>query len=180
MEKNNRGIGLVELMLVVAMITSITIGILAMLQYGVIASVKAREQMSAGRLAQMIFSKIKSVDFYFLFNSDSATTNYGLSGTYGPVTSQSATYPYLATLNSINSTIRIYGFDRWTIENTFMRRDSSDVNGNGLTSDLINFIDVNSDLKDDYLASVLYYDKNSDSDYYDSYVSTVTNRKIAE
>ncbi|MFA5779974.1 MAG: hypothetical protein WC947_07535 [Elusimicrobiota bacterium] len=182
MKNNNKGIGLVELMLVVAMITSITIGILAMLQYGVIASVKAREQMSAGRLAQMIFSKIKSVDFYFLFNSDSALTNYGLSGTYGPVTSQSATYPYLATLNSINSTIRIYGFGKWTVENTFMRRDSSDVNGNGLTSDLINFIDNNSDLKDDYLASVLYYDKNSDGDYYDSYVSTVPDpdRNIAE
>ena len=178
--KNNKGIGLVELMLVVAMITGITIGILAMLQYGVIASVKAREQMSAGRLAQMIFSKIKSVDFYFLFNYDSALTNYGLSGTYGPENSQSAIYPYLATLNSINSTIRLYGFDRWTVENTFMRRDSSDVNGNGLTSDLINFIDANSDLKDDYLASVLYYDKNSDGDYYDSYVSTVTNRKISE
>ncbi|HAX61017.1 MAG TPA: hypothetical protein DCX95_00430 [Elusimicrobia bacterium] len=180
MKNNNKGIGLVELMLVVAMVTGITIGIFAMLQYGVIASVKAREQMSAGRLAQMIFSKIKSVDFYFLFNCDSALSNYGLSGTYGPVTSQSATYPYLAILNSITSTIRIYGFDRWTVENTFMRRDSSDVNGNGLTSDLINFIDANSDLKDDYLASVLYYDKNSDGDYYDSYVSTVTGRKIAE
>ncbi|MBI5573817.1 MAG: hypothetical protein HY919_04610 [Elusimicrobia bacterium] len=178
--KNNKGIGLVELMLVVAMITGITIGILAMLQYGVIASVKAREQMSAGRLAQLIFSKIKSVDFYFLFNYDSDLTNFALSGTYGPETSQSATYQYLATLNSIKSIIKTAGFERFTIENTFMRRDSSDVNGNGLTSDLINFIDANSDLKDDYLASVCYYDKNSDGDYYDSYVSTVTNRKIAE
>lgn len=178
---DSKGIGLVELMLVVAMITGLTIGILAMLQYGVITSVKAREQMSAGRLAQLIFSKLKSIDFYFLFNYDSNLTNYGLSGTYGPETSQSSTYQYLATLNQIKSIIKASaGFDRFTIENTFMRRDSSDVNGNGLTSDLINFIDANSDLKDDYLASVLYYDKNGDGDYYDSYVSTVTNRKIAE
>ncbi|MFH0948176.1 MAG: hypothetical protein V1833_04165 [Elusimicrobiota bacterium] len=175
----SRGIGLVELMLVVAMLTGITIGILAMLQYGIIASVKAREQMSAGRLAQMVFSKLKSVDFYYLFNYDSALTNYGLSGTYGPVTSQTSTYPYLAVLNQIKSVIKTAGFDRWTVENTFMRRDLSDANGNGLTSDLINFIDNNSDLKDDYLPSlVLYYNKNADGDYYDSYV--LNSRKIAE
>ena len=136
--------------------------------------------MSAGRLAQMIFAKLKSIDFYFLFNYDSSLTNYGLSGTYGPVTSQSATYPYIVVLNQVKSVVTTAGFDKVTIENIFMRRDMSDVNANNLTSDLVNFIDNNSDGKDDYLPSVLYYDKNSDSDYYDSYVSTVTNRKMSE
>ncbi|MFH0948174.1 MAG: hypothetical protein V1833_04155 [Elusimicrobiota bacterium] len=178
----SRGIGLVELMLVVAMLTGITIGILAMLQYGVIASVKAREQMSAGRLAQMVFSKLKSVDFYYLFNYDSALTNYGLSGTYGPVTSQTSTYPYLAVLNQIKSVIKTAGFDRWTVENTFMHRDLSDANGNGLTNDRINFTDNNSDKIDDYLPSVRYYDKNADGDYYDTYIISgiLSGRKIAE
>jgi len=178
---SKNGFGLVELMLAVAMIAGITIGILAMLQSSIVASVKAREQMSAGRLAQLIFSKLKAVDFYYLFNYDSDLLNYGLSGTYGPATSQSATYPYLTVLNNIKTIIKTAGFDRFTVEVTFMRRDYSDANTNGLTSDLINFIDENPVNKiDDYLSSVRYYDSNSDLDYYDTYISSITSKKIAE
>ena len=59
-----------------------------------------------------------------------------------------------------------------------MRRDSSDSNGDALTSDLVPFTDANADLIDDYDANVRYFDQTADGTYWQTYVSG--GRTVAE
>ncbi|MEK9144798.1 MAG: hypothetical protein AAB339_04220, partial [Elusimicrobiota bacterium] len=114
------------------------------------------------------FSRLKNIDFYYLFAADNSQANYGLQ----------SSHPYLAVLNDVNALAQGQKFTRWTVSLNFKRRDTSDSNGNGLTSDLVNFVDSNSNLADDYDSNIKYFDQNTDGDYYETYTSG--SRTVAE
>ena len=166
--KKPRGFGLVEVMIAISMMLAIIAASFTMLQISVVGTIKAREQSNASRLIDMIFSKLRNTDFFFLFCCDSSKPYFDLY----------PEYPYMGVLNVIKNAVEDSGFSKFTIEITFMRRDTSDADGDGLTSDLIPFTDVNGDLIDDYDPEIKYYDHNNDGDYYDTYVEN--GRKIAE
>lgn len=178
--KKRKGFGLIEAMIAVFLLSIMSLSIAYMIQYLAAVSVKLRENVYTSRLSAAVFTKLKTVEYYYLFDYDSALPNYGLSGNYGPVTLQKAVYPYLGLLNGITALASKYSVDRWTLEAAFKLRDVSDVNGNGLFSDLRDFSDSNADGRDDYDASVRYYRANADSDYYDNYVSTALNKTASE
>lgn len=179
-QKKRKGFGLVEAMMAVFLLSILSLSIAYMIQYLAAVSVKLRENVYTSRLSAAVFSKLKTVEYYYLFDFDSALPNYGLAGNYGPVTLQKAAYPYLGLLNGITSLASKYSVDRWTLEVKFKLRDVSDVNGNGLFSDLRDFADGDGNGRDDYDSSVRYYRANADADYYDNYVSTALNKTASE
>lgn len=174
------GFGLVEAMMAVFVLSILGLSVAYMYQYLAVVSVKTRENVYSSRLSAAVFSKFKTVEYYYLFEYDSALPNYGLSGNYGPVALQKASYPYLGLLNEVTALASRYSVDRWTLEMKFKLRDVSDANGNGLFSDLRDFTDADGDLRDDYDAGVRYYKANADADYYDNYVSTSLNKTVSE
>ncbi|MBI5239730.1 MAG: hypothetical protein HY926_04600 [Elusimicrobia bacterium] len=163
-----RGSTLLETMLAILIMTTVGLALLAMVQKSLAVSLKAREQMSCSRMVQTGFSRIKNLDFYYLFAADSSLSNHGLW----------AAYPYKAVLDGLQATLAASRFDRFRVQVTFMRRDISDANGDGRTSDLIQFTDNNSDNADDYDTGIRYFDQNGDLDFYDTYVSG--GRTVAE
>lgn len=175
-----RGFGLIEAMMAVFLLSIMSLSLAYMYQYLAAVSVKLRENVYTSRLSAAVFSKLKTVEYYYLFSYDSALPNYGLSGNYGPVTLQKAAYPYLGLLNGISALASRYSVDRWTLEVEFKLRDVSDVNGNGLYSDLRDLADSDGDGRDDYNPGVGYYKANPDADYYDTYVSTALGKTASE
>jgi len=137
------------------------------------ASLAARRQMTCGMLAQSSMNQLKNMDFYYLFAVDSSSSAYGLIKAGSPWTA----YPYTAVLNGIQSSLSAAGFDRFKVSIIFMRRDTTDANHNGMTSDLIPFTDDGHGV-DAYDPNIKYYDQNGDGDYYDTYVSN--GRIVAE
>ena len=115
---------------------------------------------------------------YLLLDSD--YTHYGLY----------STYPYLASLNAINSDCEDAGFTRFTVDVVFMRRDISDIDGDGKISDLVEFTDEDGDLIDDFDEDVLYQDvandlgtgdpasPDPDGDYWDTYTITLDGKNF--
>lgn len=167
-KKAPAGYILLENVIAIAIITTAGLSLLAMLQQSMRAVVKAREQASCGRALQTGFSRLKNVDFYALFASDSASANHGLW----------AAYPYKGALDALQANLSAARFDRFKVLVTFMRRDASDANADGLTSDLVEFTDANADRIDDYDPAVRYLDQNADGDFYDTYSSG--GRTVAE
>lgn len=162
------GFSHIELLLGVLIISLLSIAVLSALQLSVVTSVKTRVQTSGAHLLQLGFAKLRNMDFFQLFPADSSQPRFGLQ----------AGYPHLATLNLIQAKTSQRGFSKFAIEVTFMRRDSSDANGNSLTSDLIPFTDTNRDGIDDYDPNIRYFDQNRDGDFYDTY--PVGNRRVSE
>jgi len=167
-------------MMAVFVLSILSLSIAYMSQYMAVVSVKTLENTYSTRLAEMTFSKLKTVEYYYLFDCDSSLPNFGLSGTFGPVTLQKTVYPYLGVLRSIDAMTKKYKIDRWTVSIAYKLRDTSDLNNNGLTGDLRDFTDANGDLRDDYDPSIRYYKANADADYYDTYTSTSLNKTVSE
>ena len=163
-----RGSTLLETVLAMLIMTTVGLALLAMVQRALGVSLKAREQMGCSRMAQTGFARVKNMDFYYLFAADSSQADHGLP----------AAYPYRAVLDGLQSTLTASRFDRFRVQVTFMRRDISDSNGDGRTSDLVAFADGNGDNVDDYDAGVRWPDQNGDGDFYDTYVSG--GRTVAE
>lgn len=178
--KGRPGFGLVEAMMAVFLLSIMSLSVAYMYQYLSIVSVKMRENVYASRLSAAAFSKLKTVEYYYLFPYDSALVNYGLTGNYGPVTLQRSAYPYKGLLDEITTLASRYAVDRWTLELKYKLRDVSDANGNGLFSDLRDFTDADGDGRDDYDSAVRYYKANADADYYDTYVSTALDKTASE
>jgi hypothetical protein len=166
--RRRKGSTLLETVLAVLIMTTVGLALLAMVQRALAVSLKAREQMSCSRMAQTGFARVKNLDFYCLFAADSSQANYGLW----------AAYPYRAVLDGLRATLAASRFDRFRVRVTFMRRDISDSNGDGRTSDLIPFMDNNGDGIDDFDANIRFFDQNGDGDFYDTYVSG--GRTVAE
>lgn len=152
------------------------IAIMSAFQFAMLASVKAREQLYSGRLLEMAFSKIKSIDYYMLFAADSSDlVNFRMStGTF----QGSTVYPYRATLTQVHNACRLAGLNHFTIDVVFMRRDTTDVLGTGSLNALIPFTDADGDLIDDYDSSIRFFDQNTDGDFYDTYI--LDGRRISE
>lgn len=174
--------GLVEAMMAIFVLSLLSLSLAYMFQYMMLVSVKTQQNTYTTRLAEMAFTKLKTVEYYYLFDCDSALPSYGLTGTFGPVTLQKNVYPYLGILNAIDAAVKKYKVDRWTISIKYKMRDVSDVNGDGLTSDLRDFTDANGDKIDDYDPSVKYYKANAaaDADYYDTYISPTLDKTVTE
>ena len=175
-----KGFGLVEAMMAVFVLSLLSLSLAYMYQYMFLVTVKTQQNTYTTRLAETAFTKLKTADYYLVFDADSALPGYGLNGTFGPVTQQRSVYPYLGSLQEIDAAMKRYKVDRWTISVAYKLRDVSDVNGNGLTSDLRDFTDADGNKIDDYDPSVRYYKANSDSDYYDTYVSTALAKTTSE
>ncbi|MDD5656554.1 MAG: hypothetical protein PHF00_04785 [Elusimicrobia bacterium] len=163
-----RGSILLETVLATLIITTVGVSLLALIQKSLVVSYRAREQMTCSRLAQSGMSRVKNMDFYRLFAADSGQANYGLW----------PAYPYKAVLDGFQTSLRTAKFDRFRVGVAFMRRDISDANGNGMTSDLMPFTDANNDKIDDYDSNIRYFDANADGDFYDTYTSG--GRTVAE
>ena len=159
---------LLETVLAILIMTTVGVALIAMVQKYMVVTLKAREQVSCGRLAQTGFARLKNVDFYYLFATDSDSANHGLW----------SAYPYKAVLDGIRSTLRASKFDRFRVTIVFMRRDTSDADGDGSTSDLIAFADADGNGADDYDSGIRGFDQNGDGDTYDTYTSG--GRTVAE
>lgn len=164
---NQRGLSQIELLLAVLIVSLLSMALLSALQLSVASSVQTRVQSAGAQLLQMAFAKLRNIDFYQVFPCDSSLPGFGLRGDY----------PNLATLNQLRAKALQLGFSKFTIELTFMRRDSSDANGNGLTSDLIPFSDDGTGV-DRYDPNIRYFDQNGEGDYYDTYF--VGGRRVSE
>lgn len=174
------GFGLIEAMISVFILSIMALSIAYMYQYMARVTVKTSENTYTTRFSETVFSKLKTIEYYYLFDCDSSLPNFGLTGTFGPVTLQKSVYPYIGVLNEIDAMARKYRIERWTISIKYKMRDVSDVNGNGLTGDLRDFTDANNNKIDDYDPSVRYYKANTDADYYDTYTSTSLNKVVSE
>ncbi len=166
--RSQRGSTLLEAVLAVAIISLVGLSLLGLIQRGTMAAFKAREQATCTRMLETGFSRLKNIDFYLLFAADSQSSNYGLQ----------ASYPYKTVLDGLAASLAASKFGRFKVKTSFMRRDSSDANADGLNSDLIAFADSDSNLIDDYDPGIRYRDQNLDGDYYDTYLSG--GRTVAE
>ncbi|MBI3291405.1 MAG: hypothetical protein HYZ73_01130 [Elusimicrobia bacterium] len=164
---NQRGLSQIELLLGVLIISVISVALLSALQLSVVSTVQNRVQTSGAQLLQMAYTQLRSVDFYQVFPCDSSLPRYGLR----------TDYPNFTTLNQIRDKTLQLGFSKFTIELAFMRRDTTDANGNGFTSDLIPFAD-NGFRVDRYDPNIRYFDQNGNGDYYDTYYVGV--RRVSE
>ena len=136
-------------------------------------SVKVREQNYASTFSERFFTRLNNIPYPFVFDVDSSSASYGLAGTFGPVTNQSA-YPYAVVFGDLVTLMATYKIDRFTLTNRFMIRDLSDVNGDGYQTDLRCYTDANADGYDDYDGTVStsglrYLDQNADGDFWDTY-----------
>ena len=171
-----RGFGLVEIMISIVLMSVIVISLSSVLRLVSTTSVKAREQTYAANFSESFFTRLNNIPYQYIFEVDSSSANYGLTGTFGPVTNQSATYPYLGILDDLRSLMTNYRFDRFTVSVRFMIRDLSDSNGDGRTTDLRPYTDANGDGYDDLdgavsTNSLRYQDQNGDGDYRDTFIS---------
>jgi len=174
------GFGLVEAMISIFLLAVLSLSVAYMHRYLQVMMTRTLENTASTRLTDSIFEKLKSIEYHYLFAYDSAQANYGLAGTYGPVTQQRASYPYRGLLDEITAIASRYSVDRWTVELKFKVRDVSDVTGDGLTGDLRDFTDADANLVDDYDATIRYYKANGDADYYDTYVTGSPGRTVSE
>ena len=165
---DKKGSALLETVIALLIMTTVSVSMIGMIQKSMVVSLRAREQQTCSRLSQTAAARLKNIDFYLLFAADSSLADNGLQ----------ASYPYQAVLNGIKATLASAKFDRYRVQVSFMRRDSSDSNGNGQITDLIPFADANGDLVDDYDSNVRSFDQNGDGDYYDAYTSA--GRTVAE
>jgi hypothetical protein len=168
------GTTLVETVLAIVMISVAALAIVAMLQKATIASLSARRRMSCSQLTDAGMSRLKNIDYYSLFAVDSSSTNWATPPLH---TAGANTYPYLAILSGLRSTLAASRFDRFKVDVVFMRRDATDALGTGNTNNLIAFKDNGAGV-DVYDPDIKYFDANGDGDYYETFVSS--GRTVAE
>lgn len=165
---DSRGSVLLETVLAVLIMTVVGVSLIAMIERATVASLKARQKSTCERMVQTGFARLKNIDFYHVFDADSSQANYGLQ----------AAYPYKGVLDGLGSTLNASRFDRFRIRVVFMRRDASDANANGSTSELVEFADANADLADDFDSNIRFFDQNGDGDFFDTYLAG--GRTVAE
>ncbi|MDP3542826.1 MAG: hypothetical protein Q8T11_10225 [Elusimicrobiota bacterium] len=165
---DSRGSVLLETLLAVMIMTVVGVALIAMIERATVVSLKARQQSTCERMAQTGFARLRNIDFYHVFDADSAQADYGLQ----------AAYSYRGVLDGLRGTLNASRFDRFRIQVAFMRRDTSDANANGMTSDLLEFADAGGDLIDDYDSNIRFLDQNGDGDFFDTYLAG--GRTVAE
>jgi len=163
------GFTLVELMIASALIGLVIIGIAGSLRLIYNLEQTTELQLSRGSATKTIFTKLKAIDFYRLYTCDSRLPAYGLPGTvYGGTDGIEKPYQHMAALAEIEAVAHDAGFDDFALSVAILRRDTSDINGDGSNSDLVEYTDTSPvDLQDDYDKNVRYYDRNGDGDFND-------------
>lgn len=161
--RGRRGSTLLETVLAMVILAAAGLAVVAMMQKAIIASQKAREKMTCQRMAQTGMARLKNINYYYLFAVDSSLPNWASPALH-------AGYPYTAVLNGILTTLQTSRFDRFKVNVTFMRRDTTDALGTGNTSNLIAFAD-NGGGVDKYDPNVKFDDQNGDGDDYETYTS---------
>ncbi len=159
------GFTLIEAMVAIAILGLVALGITKLMTSSTNLMVKSREQTFASKTTQAAFNLLDNSEYIYLLDCDSDNASYGLIGTFDT----NPSYPYLGVLDQIKEITTAAGFDQFTIETDFMIRDLSDLDGDGEITDLRSFLDGDSDNIDDYEPGMMYYDANSDGDFYDIY-----------
>jgi hypothetical protein len=174
-----RGLGrsgttLLETVLAIVVMSVAGLAIVALLQKATIASLSARRQMTCSQMTDAGMARLKNIDFYDIFAVDSSLTNWATPPLH---TAGANVYPYLSTLNGLKATMSAARFNRFKVDVTFMRRDSTDALGTGNVNNLIAFKN-NGSGADTYDPDVKYFDADGDGDDYETYVSS--GRTVAE
>ncbi|MFH1283672.1 MAG: prepilin-type N-terminal cleavage/methylation domain-containing protein [bacterium] len=191
-----KGFTLIEVISALIIISLLALMIVNAMKMGMKAYVKTKDQVAGSKMLEMTFNKLKTIDFCHLLPCDSQQPNYGLQGTFsqyslldagyssngsgitlaGTIVSeqeynplQPTEYPFHGVLDQIKANLKQNGYDRFTVDITYMRRDLSDINNNGLYSDLVEYQDDDNDGRDDYEIFIGFIDRNSDGDYNDKY-----------
>lgn len=173
LRRNDRGITLVEILVATTLLVIVVAGFMSLILSAGVNHVKAKQRMVGDKLLEMGFSRLKSIDFFYLFPMDSAQPAYGLSGTFkkfGPgntLQSSSTNYPYLKILDDFSHDIKAAKFDRFTVEIVYMRRDVNSPDNN-----LVPFSDLNNDGRDDADPGLRFEDFDADGKYWATYIST--------
>jgi len=168
------GTTLVETVLAIVMMSVAGLAVIALLQKATMASLSARRRLTCSRMTDLGMARLKNINYYSLFAVDSSVTNWASPALH---TSGANIYPYLSTLTGLRTTLAAEKFDRYKVDVTFMRRDSTDSLGTGNTNNLVAFKDNGSGV-DTYDPNIRYFDANGDGDYYETYVSS--GRTVAE
>ncbi|OGR56919.1 MAG: hypothetical protein A3I11_03195 [Elusimicrobia bacterium RIFCSPLOWO2_02_FULL_39_32] len=166
---DQKGFGLVETMMAIAILGIVVMSLASVMEFVTITSVKSREQTHAVNISQRFFTRLNNIPYPYVFSCNSSSANYGLNGTFGPVTNQVSTYPYIAVFNELRALMSVHRFDKFTLDIKFAIRDLGDLDSDGQTIDLRYFADSNGDLSDDYDSGVRYFNQNGDGDYRDIY-----------
>lgn len=146
----NSGFTLVELILATVILLIVGAAVVKGLQMISVLSVRSRQEMRSQRIFRDFKTQLDALPFELVFPVDSKLPNWGL----GP---NHPNYGGNATMQALKKICEDEGFPRFKIEVTFMRRDTSNVGGNG-TSALISFTDMNNDGIDDYDPNIRYQD----------------------
>lgn len=149
--RGDKGISLVEVAIAAAVLSIIVLVSAKMLTSFYSASLRARQEIRGNRLVKDIKGKLDAMPFEFVFPMDSSLPQWGLPASH-------ANFITSTTMNSILQDARNMGFSRVVTEVVFMRRDTSNILGQG-TSALIPFTDNNGDLIDDYDPNIRFTDR---------------------
>ncbi len=125
------GLLVVEAVIAMAVLLLVAGAAVMMVRASMNAAVSARKKYSAQETNQLIMARLKNIDFFYLFDVDSSSANYGLSGNYNVLNSTGgfylptkSVYPYLGVLDDINKTVLANGYDRFTLKITYLRKNS--------------------------------------------------------
>lgn len=144
------GVTLVEVLVGTVIILIAGLAVIKGFQSISLISVRSGQEMRVQRILREFKSTLDSLPFEIVFPVDSALPNWGLGA--------QPSYGGSVAMGTLLSSCRSAGFPRFTIEVTFLRRDTSNVLGNG-TSALIPFTDLNSDGIDDYDPNIRFRDQ---------------------
>lgn len=183
-KNNQKGFSLVEVAVSAVLLAVLVMGFSSALRRGMVSRIHAKQMMDASRLTESIAARLQRTNFHDIFAVDSInkvgnpTYNSGLNKTRYLI--QWSTSPIQGLLTQFESEILAAGFDRYSIDCTFVRRDSSDMFVDDAVFDSMAFYDNNNDKADDYDSQIRFNDANGDGDYFDVYVSTTDGRTVSE
>jgi prepilin-type N-terminal cleavage/methylation domain-containing protein len=180
----NGGFTLIEVIVAMVIGSIVMLSAAVAFQWEARASLQAREQVQGTRLAQLLLSKLQTMDFYQVLTPlertwlvevhplDSSLPNFGFQPSY--------TSPVEAVLQEVQKEVLAARLTHFTIDLEFVRRDSSDNNRNDSVMDLIDFSDEDGNLIDDFDPKIRFFDADGDGFYYSSYQDASSGKKISE
>ena len=149
-QSTNSGFTLVEIVIAAAILAVVGLALTKILASLSTLSLRSRQEMRGLRLVKQIKVELEAIPFEFIFPFDSSLPNWGLGATR-------TMFEGNDVLKRILNEAQQQGFSRFKTEITYMRRDASNILGNG-TNALIPFTDANGDKIDDYDTNIRYQD----------------------
>jgi len=114
------GFTIVELVVASAIMALVVLGIAVTMRWSSLVSTNARKEMATSRLLQDIFTRLRAIYFYDVYDLDTSQPNFGLSFGSGHSTS----YPLNSqkAIQSLHSDVVAAGMTHFTVKVEFMRR----------------------------------------------------------